>query len=46
MTFEQAIEIAARALASTQDKFGEPVLMHVLRVVVPAAGGACGGGFA
>ena len=34
MTFEQAVEIAARALAGVKDKFGEPELLHVLRVVV------------
>jgi hypothetical protein len=33
MTFEQAVEIAARALAGKTDRFGEPELLHVLRVV-------------
>ncbi len=37
MTFEQAIEIAARALAGIEDKFGEPELLHTLRVVVVGA---------
>jgi (p)ppGpp synthase/HD superfamily hydrolase len=34
MTFEQAIEIAARALAGVEDKYGEPDLLHTLRVVL------------
>jgi (p)ppGpp synthase/HD superfamily hydrolase len=34
MTFEQAVETAARALAGRTDKFGELELMHTLRVVV------------
>jgi (p)ppGpp synthase/HD superfamily hydrolase len=34
MTFEQAVEVAARALAGKADRFGEPVLLHVLRVAV------------
>jgi (p)ppGpp synthase/HD superfamily hydrolase len=34
MTFEQAIEIAARAHAGRKDKYGEPELMHVLQMVV------------
>ena len=34
MTFEQAVEIAARALAGETDRFGEPELLHVLRVAV------------
>jgi guanosine-3',5'-bis(diphosphate) 3'-pyrophosphohydrolase len=34
VTVEQAVEIAARALAGVEDKHGEPVLLHVLRVVV------------
>jgi hypothetical protein len=33
MTFEHAVEIAARAHAGKTDKFGDPELMHVLRVV-------------
>ena len=32
MTFEQAVEIAARELAGLEDRFGEPELQHVLRV--------------
>ena len=32
MTFEQAVEIAARALAGVKDKFGDPDLLHTLRV--------------
>ena len=31
MTFEQAVEIAARELAGHKDRFGEPELLHVLR---------------
>jgi len=47
MTFEQAVEIAARALAGVEDRYGEPDLLHTLRVVVGgAAGGSCGGGAA
>jgi hypothetical protein len=34
LTFEQAVEVAARALAGNKDKFGDPELLHVLRVVV------------
>jgi hypothetical protein len=34
MTFEQALEIAARVHAGQPDKVGEPVLLHVIRVVV------------
>jgi (p)ppGpp synthase/HD superfamily hydrolase len=34
MTIERAVEIAARALAGVVDKFGEPDLLHTLRVVV------------
>ena len=34
MTFEQAVEIAARALAGTKDRFGEPDLLHSLRVAL------------
>ena len=36
MTFEQAVEIAARALAGNIDKFGDPELLHVLRVTLAA----------
>ena len=34
MTFEQAVEIAARAHAGHKDQFGEPELLHVLQVTV------------
>ena len=34
MKFEQAVEIAARALADNTDRFGEPELLHVLRVAL------------
>jgi (p)ppGpp synthase/HD superfamily hydrolase len=34
MTFEQAVEIAARALVGVEDKYGEPELLHTLRVVL------------
>ena len=34
MTFEQAVETAARAHTGHTDRFGEPMLMHVLRVAV------------
>ena len=34
MTFEQAVEIAARAHAGHTDRYGEPELLHVLKVTV------------
>jgi GTP diphosphokinase / guanosine-3',5'-bis(diphosphate) 3'-diphosphatase len=34
MSFEQAVEIAARAHAGHTDKYGEPELLHVLEVAV------------
>ena len=34
MTFEQAVETAARALAGKADRFGEPDLLHSLRVAL------------
>ena len=40
MTFEQAVEIAARELAGIEDRFGEPELLHVLRVARDGAGGS------
>jgi (p)ppGpp synthase/HD superfamily hydrolase len=37
MTFEQAVEIAARAHAGHNDRYGEPELLHVLQVTVSVA---------
>lgn len=34
MTFERAVEVAAVAHAGQTDKFGDPALLHVLRVAV------------